>query len=248
MYVNDGSKQQKSTNNYEHTKDRINETGPWYTENEQFQAYWLAAVKEMIDEFQPELLYSDGVLPFGSHQDSWEAEQEYRPAVTAGDASYQVGLDMLAYYYNKSIQHNGSNQAVYLQKDKRAEIYNVGILDIEKSQLPGIADKPWHTDTCIGNWFYDASQKYKQVDQIIEMLVDIVAKNGNMVLNILQRPDGTIDDEAKYILEQLAIWFAINGEAIYGTRPWKVFGEGDTLASSKPYTEEKTVWNSSDYR
>ncbi|GGI44795.1 alpha-L-fucosidase [Paenibacillus marchantiophytorum] len=235
-------------NNYEHAQDRIDTIGPWYTLNENFHQYWVDAIKEMIDEFQPDLLYSDGVLPFGSHHNSWEHEQGYRDVVSPGDPSYRPGLEVLAYHYNKSIEKNGSNQAVYLQKDKRPEIYNVGILDIEKSQMPRVTEKPWHTDTCIGNWFYDAKQTYKKTDQILEMLVDIVSKNGNMLLNILQRPDGTIDEEAKYLLDELAKWFVVCGEGIYGTRPWKVSGEGNTLVKIVPYVEEKTSWNSSDYR
>ena len=137
---------------------------------------------------------------------------------------------------------------MYTQKDRRPEIYQVGVLDIEKSQLPGVQERPWQTDTCIGNWFYDAKQPYKHPDQIIEMLIDIVSKNGTMLLNVLQRPDGTIDDEARYILEELATWFPICGEAIYGTRPWRVFGEGDTRVTIDGFTENKTEWNSSDYR
>ena len=80
------------------------------------------------------------------------------------------------------------------------------------------------------------------------MLVDIISKNGVMLLNILQRPDGTIDDEASFILDKLAEWFAVNGEAVYGTRPWRVFGEGETRVKIEGFTEEKTDWNRSDIR
>ena len=205
----------------------------WYTENEEFRAYWLRVMKEIIDLYQPELLYTDGALPFGEH---------------TGNPDYSKGLEAVAYLYNTSIRANGENRAVYTQKERRPEIYRVGVLDVEKSQLPGVQERPWQTDTCIGNWFYDAKQPYKHPDQIIEMLIDIVSKNGTMLLNVLQRPDGTIDDEARYILEELATWFPICGEAIYGTRPWHVFGEGDTRVTIDGFTENKTEWNSSDYR
>ena len=192
----------------------------------------------MIDRFHPDLLYTDGVLPFGEHWDlPFSAPEEYRR-----------GLEAVAKLYNTSIDDHGENRAVYLQKDRRPEIFKVGVLDIEKSQLPGIMPDPWHTDTCIGNWFYDVHHPYKRPEQVIEMLVDIISKNGNMLLNVLQRPDGTVDDEASFILDRLAEWFTINSEAVYGTRPWHVFGEGDTRVKIEGFTEEKTDWNRSDFR
>ena len=229
--------------NYEHLNLKMDGSiEQWYTKNETYHQYWLDVMKELIDKFQPELLYSDGDLPFGGSQLDHDFTTEIDPI------RYRWGLQMLEYYYNKSIEWNGSNQAVYLQKDRRPEIYNVGILDIEKSQLTEAAEKPWHTDTCIGNWFYDAKQVYKKCDQVIEMLVDIVSKNGNMLLNILQKPDGTIDEEARYLLKELAGWMKICSEGIHGTRPWKIFGEGESRVDPEGFTERKTSWTPSDYR
>ena len=205
------------------------EMAQWLTGNKRFHQYWLSTMKELIDRFHPSLLYSDSGLPF-------EAE------------GYQPGLDAVACLYNDSIMRNGENQAVYTQKNRSAEIYRVGTLDIEKSQLPGIEEAPWQTDTCIGHWFYDAKQTYKRPDQIIEMLVDIISKNGVMLLNVLQKPDGSNDEEARFILEEMAAWISVCGEAVYGTRPWRVFGEGDTRVQIDGFREDKTEWNSSDFR
>ena len=80
------------------------------------------------------------------------------------------------------------------------------------------------------------------------MLVDIISKNGTMLLNVLQKPDGSIDAETRFILEELAKWFPVCGEAVYGTRPWRVFGEGDTRVTIDGFREEKTQWNASDFR
>ncbi|MCR5297117.1 MAG: alpha-L-fucosidase [Clostridiales bacterium] len=228
--------------NEEHGTDDPGRIFPWYTENMEFRAYWLRCVSEMIDKFHPDVLYTDGSLPFGGH---WMGEEEGAPLKTE---NYELGLQAVARLYNTSIDDHGDNQAVYLQKDRRPQIFKVGVLDIEKSQLPGIMPDPWHTDTCIGNWFYDVHSPYKHPDQIVEMLADIISKNGVMLLNILQRPDGTIDDEADYILRKLAEWFAVCGEAVYGTRPWRVFGEGDTLVKIDGFAEEKTSWNRNDFR
>lgn len=214
---------------------------PWYTDNKAYHEYWLRCVNEMIETFQPELLYTDGSLPFGGH---WQNKENVVP----NEAEYEKGLQAVANLYNTSIAKHGENRAVYLQKDRQPEIYSVGVLDIEKSQLPGIMPQPWHTDTCIGNWFYDVHSPYKRPEQIIEMLADIISKNGVMLLNILQRPDGTIDDDAEYILQKIGEWFAVCSEAVYGTRPWRVFGEGDTLVKIDGFREDKTDWRRNDYR
>ena len=226
--------------NLEHGTDDPGSCEPWYTGNKAYHAYWQRCVGEMIDRFQPDLLYTDGSLPFGSH---WQDRQDRED-----DSVYRESLEIVAKLYNTSIDKHGENRAVYLQKDRRPEVYNVGVLDIEKSQLPGIMPNPWHTDTCIGNWFYDVHSPYKQPDQIIEMLVDIISKNGVMLLNVLQRPDGTIDEYADYILDKIGEWFAVCSEAVYCTRPWRVFGEGETRVRIEGFREDKTEWNRSDFR
>ena len=219
--------------NFEHVGD---DKAPWYTKNEKFREYWLAVMREIIDLYQPDLLYSDGPLPFG------------RDDTVPSDADYRVGLEAVSYLYNTSIAKYGENRAVYNQKDRRPEIYQVGVLDIEKSQLPDIRPDPWQTDTCIGNWFYDVRQEFKRPGHIIEMLIDIIAKNGVMLLNVLQRPDGSIDDETVWILENLGKWFAVCGEGVYGTRPWRISGEGDTKVVIRGFTEEAASWTPSDFR
>ena len=228
--------------NQEHGTDNPGEIFPWYTGNAAFRDYWLRCVSEMIGRFQPDLLYTDGSLPFGSH---WMGPEE---GAGSNEEAYRHGLEAVAELYNTSIAKYGENRAVYLQKDRNPQIYRVGVLDIEKSQLPGIMPEPWHTDTCIGNWFYDVRDPYKEPEQIIEMLVDIISKNGVMLLNVLQRPDGTIDEYADYILDRLGTWFAVCGEAVYGTRPWRDFGEGDTRVKIEGFREDKTDWNRNDFR
>jgi len=223
-----------------HGSDDKESMSPWYTDNADFRRYWLDVMKELIDIFVPELLYTDGALPFGEH---WQGDGK-----VSTNSDYSCGLEAAAYLYNASVNRYGENRAVYTQKDRRPEIYRVGILDVEKSQLPGISPDPWQTDTCIGNWFYDVRQPYKHPDQIIGMLVDIISKNGTMLLSILQRPDGTIDDEAAYILSELASWFAVCAEGVYGTRPWKTAGEGTTKAAIDGFHEHKTPWNRTDFR
>ena len=206
------------------------------TGNEKFRNYWLSCVKEMIDTFEPELLYSDSYLPFGDRGVAEEPED------------YRCGLEAVSYLYNKSIEVNGFNNAVYTQKDARKEIYRVGVLDLERSQTNEIAEEPWETDTCIGGWFYDSKHNYLHPGHIIEMLADIISKNGTMLLNIIQKPDGTLDEEAEWILEELAKWFEINGEAVYGSRPWRVYCEGTNNGRIEAFKEDRIAWNDTDLR
>jgi alpha-L-fucosidase len=229
--------------NYEHyTKDEdMSRVTEWYTRNPRYHGYWLSVMKELIDLYTPDLLYSDGGLPFGfREQDGYTAPDT--------DPGYQWGLEAVSYLYNKSFEKHGENRAVYNQKDQRPEIYRVGVLDIEKSQLPEINPEPWQTDTCIGNWFYDVRQKFKHPRHIIEMLIDIISKNGTMLLNILQRPDGSIDEETEYILKGLASWIPVCGEGVYGTRPWKVSGEGYSNVLIEGFREEAVRWTETDFR
>lgn len=229
--------------NYEHAGVDGSQIRPWYTGNAAFHDYWLRVMKEVIDLYQPDMLYTDGPLPFGAGGDQWDDIPTTDP-----DPLYAKGLEAVAYLYNTSVEKHGTNQAVYTQKDRRSAVHSLGVLDIEKSQLSGIADAPWQTDTCIGNWFYDVRATFKKPQHIIEMLVDIVSKNGTMLLNILQRPDGGIDDEARFILKELAAWFAVCGEAIHGTRPWRTFGEGESRVKLEGFTEAKVEWGERDFR
>ena len=107
----------------------------------------------------------------------------------------------------------------------------------------------WQTDTFIGNWFYDLRAVYKTPKHVAEILVDVVSKNGNLLLNIPQRPDGTIDEECRYILEQMARWIAVNGEGIYGTRPWRLAAEGPSrVATEQQFKEDPVDWTVDDFR
>jgi len=88
-----------------------------------------------------------------------------------------------------------------------------------------VSQYPWQTDTSIGDWYYRTGQKYKTSTEVIQMLVDIVSKNGNLLINVVQTPEGDLEPDMLKILEEIGIWTAANGEGIYGSRPWKIFGE-----------------------
>ena len=116
------------------------------------------------------------------------------------------------------------------------------VWDIERGQSNRIEPQPWQTDTCIGDWHYNRAlfeqHGYKTARTVIHMLADIVSKNGNLLLNIPVRGDGTIDDDEIAVVEGIAAWMDVNRECIFGTRPWKVCGEGPALENAAPITAQ----------
>ena len=113
--------------------------------------------------------------------------------------------------------------------------------------MAGINPDPWQTDTSIGDWYYNRNWKFRPVSWVIHMLADIVSKNGNLLLNVVQRPDGSLDPEVEQMLAQLAAWNAVNGEAIFGTRPWLVYGEG-TIQDKGGHFNEDYTYSAKDIR
>jgi alpha-L-fucosidase len=127
-------------------------------------------------------------------------------------------------------------------------VAGIGVLDVERGLIPGISPQPWQTDTCIGGWYYDRQVVYKTADEVICMLVDIVSKNGNLLLNFPLRPDGTLDAETRHVVDGIGAWVRVNGEGLYGTRPWRVFGEGPTQMGSGDFEEKPRDWTEGDFR
>jgi len=201
------------------------------------QAYcdkFFLRVKDLVDKYKPDLLYfDDGVLPLRG-------------------VSEDYGLRIAAHYYNSSIRWNGKNEAVMNTKGLNESQRKALVWDIERGKTDQLASYPWQTDTCIGNWHYKRSifekHGYKTTTQVVTMLVDIVSKNGNLLLNIPVRGDGTIDEDEVKVLEGMAQWMAVNGEAIYGTRPWTVYGEGATTGTGKGTERDTRAYSASDIR
>ena len=225
----------------------VNGVHHWYTANPAFHEQWFKRIKDLVDQHQPDLLGSDGGLPFVQQ----EKLGDQHPIQAFGVDCPRAGLDLVAHLYNLSASaHGGRNEAVYTHKDSRPEIASIGVLEVERGQLNEPTPRAWQNATCVGGWFYDVRQVYKTPKSIVETLVDVVSKNGNLLLNVTQRPDGTFDDECLYILKALAAWMKVNGEGIHGTRPWSVDAEGPTRVFSKLWTfkEDAVAWTTADFR
>ncbi len=135
-------------------------------------------------------------------------------------------------------------------KNDKAFPEGTAVFDMERGKLAGIHTLPWQTDDAIGNtsWGYAKGNTFKSAQYVITNLVDIVSKNGNLLLNIGPRSDGTITDEETQTLIGTGKWLNINGEAIYGTRPWKIYGEGPTESASGQFADQKKPFTAQDIR
>jgi alpha-L-fucosidase len=175
---------------------------------------------DLINQFHPDLLYfDDTALPL------WPVSN--------------VGLKIAAHYYNQSISNNkGKNDVVLFGKILTDEQKKCMVWDVEKGAPDKIQDKPWQTCTCIGGWHYEQwryeKDRYKPAWEVIRTLADVVSKNGNLLLNIPVKGDGSIDDKELAVLNGIAGWMDVNKEAIFDTHPWKIFGEGPVTEKGNP--------------
>jgi alpha-L-fucosidase len=177
---------------------------PWNDDNipESWKQMWFMRIKDLVDNYQPDVLYADGPLPF----EDW-------------------GLKLLAHHYNLSAAANGGvPQVVYTSK--RPEDEAICLFDVERGLVTGVWPKPWQSETCVGNWHYDKTAKYKTPKTVIDTMVDVVSRNGNFMLNFPLPNSGMLDDKELAILDGITKWMAVNSDAIHDTTPWKIYGQG----------------------
>lgn len=193
---------------------------------------WEKRIGDLIDNYHPDFLYFDCAIPF------------------RGEDRGETGMRILARLYNDNMaQHGGKQEAVMCIKERPWQgLYAPGMatLDYERGKASSILAEPWQTDDSMGSWGYDKKKPYMSTDATIDKMIDIVSKNGNMLLNVPIKADGTIDATATRILKEIGRWFDVNGEAIYGTRPWYMFGEGPT--NEMPHMVIKSPFKSRDIR
>lgn len=175
--------------------------------DEEFLEDWLKRACELIDRYHPQIFWFDW----------WIEQPAFEPYLRK----------FAAYYYNRGAQ---LNLGVAINYKHKAFPERAAVLDVERGKLDTLRTIFWQTDTsiCKKSWGYIEDHDYKSTGAIVHELIDVVSKNGCLLLNVAPRPDGTIPDEQRRILLEIGRWLEINGEAIYGTRPWKVYGEGPT--------------------
>ncbi|HTK11671.1 MAG TPA: alpha-L-fucosidase [Ktedonobacteraceae bacterium] len=179
---------------------------------------WLARTCELVDKYQPQVIWFDW----------WIEQPVFQPYLQ----------QFAAYYYNRAAEW-GRGVAINYKFKSFAE--GTAVFDIERGQSSDMLPYFWQTDTSVStnSWGYVAPQDYKTLNSLLGDLVDIVSKNGAMLLNIGPRPDGTIPEPEQELLLGIGNWLSVNGEAIYGTRPWKIYGEGPTPVVGGSFNDTK---------
>jgi alpha-L-fucosidase len=179
---------------------------------------WMARTVELVERYHPQLVWFDW----------WIEQPAFEPYLRR----------FAAYYYNQAM---GRGEGVAINYKNEAFPDGAAVLDVERGQLAAIRPFFWQTDTSISknSWGYVEKQDYKSAGSIVDDLVDIVSKNGALLLNIGPRPDGTIPEPEQRILLDVGRWLETNGEAVYGARPWSVFGEGPTPVVEGSFNDTK---------
>jgi len=193
---------------------------PGIPESQEFLEDWLGKIIEVIDKYQPDYIWFD----FGWREPTFEPYKR----------------EFLSYYYNKAEEWDKGVVVSY--KDDHLPV-GAGILDLERGRLDSLRTEKWITDTSIDyrSWCYIENPKYKPLNTLVDNLVDRVSKNGNTLMNIAPRPDGTIPRAQRDRLLGIGQWLEVNGEAIYGTRHWYKYGEGPTQMKGGSFSERNEV-------
>ena len=190
---------------------------------------WLARSAELVEKYHPDIVYFDW----------WIGQASIRPNLTK----------FAAFYYNSSLKY-GDHVGVINYKDYAMQEHSA-VLDLERGQLGDIRPLYWQTDTSVSNksWGYIKDDTFKSPEFVVHQLIDIVSKNGNLLLNIGPRSDGTIPEEVQQVLLDVGAWLNVNGESIYGTRPWRIYGEGPTkVAAGSFHDTDTTRYTAEDFR
>jgi alpha-L-fucosidase len=195
---------------------------------EEWLTDWMVRVCEFIDRYRPHVLYFDW----------WIQNYAFKPYLKK----------IAAYYYNRAEEWG---EEVTINYKWEAFAPGTATYDVERGALGGISPAPWQTCTAIGknSWGYTADNVFKSPRQIICDLIDIVSKNGILLLNVGPRADGTITEEETHVLLELGRWLRINGEGIYGTTPWRTFGEGSVNRQTGAFIDgDENEYTAEDFR
>jgi alpha-L-fucosidase len=199
----------------------------WLPPDMAFLDDWLARSTELVDKYHPDFFYFDW----------WIGQPAFQPYLKR----------FAAYYYNEAARRR---QGVALTYKLEAFPADAAVLDIERGKMDALRLLPWETDTSVSihSWGYVKNDEYRTAKSLIDELVDVVSKNGNLLLNVGPEANGTIPEQARAVLLQIGAWLRINGAAIYGSRPWLLYGEGPTKVTSMVKDTDSQQYTPADIR
>ena len=199
----------------------------WLPPDKAFRDDWLARSTELVDKYHPDFFYFDW----------WIGQPAFEPDLKR----------FAAYYYNEAARRR---QGVVLTYKDEAYPANAAVLDIERGKMDALRLLPWETDTSVSvhSWGYVKDDEYRTAKSLIDELVDVVSKNGNLLLNVGPKADGTIPEQARAVLLEMGAWLRTNGAAIYGARPWLLYGEGPTKVTSMALDTDRQQYTPADIR
>jgi len=206
----------------------------------EFVQQFLLRVQDVIDSYSPDILNFDDGAQF-----TFDEGGQWAPDLKVWLGIPDLAPQIMAYYYNKNMQaHGGHLEGVVDLKEVPEPVWGTLTRDFEFGMADGLQEKPWQTEICIGNWHYNRrlleNHSYQKASSIIPLFVDIVSKNGNLLLSIPLPGHGEPDCDEIAFLSELTEWQQVNGDAIKGTRPWKIFGEGPATEAKKKLSYQFT--------
>ncbi len=206
-----------------------------------FMKNWLLRTKDLIDTYQPDILEFDQWWP----SNIWRQWVKFDDITDANEVGNWVGMFILQHYFNQERKwHKGADEGIITLKGLKKESLGAATLVLERDYSKEIIPNTWQLEESMGDWFYQGeAAKYWSAARVVTTLAETVCRNGNLLLNVVLRPDGSVAGNQEATLLEVGRWLNTNGEAIYGSKPYKVMSEGPHRMKTRAEIKEEHLPN-----